>query len=38
MKTLNVEDETWETLTIMKIKGKFSTIEDVIKDLIKNKN
>lgn len=34
MKTLTVEDETWETLTILKVKGKYSTMDELLKSLI----
>jgi hypothetical protein len=34
MKSINVEDKTWETLTIMKVKGKYSTMDDLIAELI----
>lgn len=36
MKSINLEDKTWETLTIIKIKGKFSNMNDLIKYLIEN--
>jgi hypothetical protein len=36
MKTLNVEDTTWETLAIMRVKGKFASMDELIKSLIVN--
>jgi predicted CopG family antitoxin len=36
MKTINVEDETWETLSIMRVKGRFANMDDLIKSLIIN--
>jgi predicted CopG family antitoxin len=34
MKTLTIKDETWEKLTLMKIKGKFKTLDEVIRYLL----
>lgn len=36
MKTINVEDSTWETLAIMKVKGKYANMDELIKALIIN--
>jgi hypothetical protein len=36
MKTVNVEDTTWETLVMMKIKGKYANMDELLKALIVN--
>lgn len=36
VKTVNVEDSTWETLIIMKAKGKYANMDQLIKSLIIN--
>jgi predicted CopG family antitoxin len=37
MKSITVEEETWETLTLLKVKGKFSSIDELLKSLLKGK-
>ena len=34
MKTIQVEDETWETLVLRKVRGKYSSFDQLIKDLL----
>jgi predicted CopG family antitoxin len=36
MKTINVEDETWETLALLKIKKKTSSFDELLRYLIAN--
>lgn len=34
MRTITVSEETWEKLTLLKLKTKKSSIDQVIKDII----
>lgn len=36
MKTVQVTDETWQALMSLKIKDKKGSLNDVIKELLKN--
>ena len=37
-KTITVSEEVWKKLTLLKVEKNKSTIDDVIKELIKNVN
>ena len=36
MKTVNVEDDTWETLILLKVKKKAASMDELIKSLVVN--
>jgi len=38
MKTINVDDKTWERIHILKLKYKFRSITELIKKLVKIAN
>lgn len=34
MKSITVEEKTWETLTLLKVKGKFSSMDKLLNSLV----